>query len=215
MMDRKKAILAVAAVNALLLLTLFITALTTTPRPVVEREIKSPAFVELVSPPSLEVALETPPALCEPEATPVHVLPQPTPSATLLVQKTAEQETAASTPTPDAAPLQEIIVQKGDSLERIARKHHVSVDALLKCNNLSSTFLKAGQTLKIPAKTTAAAPTPVPPAESADYYVMKVGDTPWTIAIKHKIKVDELLKLNGLNEEKARRLKPGDRLRIK
>ncbi|NGX46548.1 MAG: hypothetical protein K940chlam2_01740, partial [Chlamydiae bacterium] len=41
------------------------------------------------------------------------------------------------------------------------------------------------------------------------------GDNPWTIAVKNRIKVDQLLKLNGLNEEKARCLKPGDRLRIR
>jgi hypothetical protein len=29
------------------------------------------------------------------------------------------------------------------------------------------------------------------------------------------MKVDELLKLNHLNEEKARKIKPGDRLRVR
>jgi LysM repeat protein len=55
------------------------------------------------------------------------------------------------------------------------------------------------------------------PAQSTgpDYYTVKVGDNPWMIAMKHHLKLEELLKLNGLNEEKARKLKPGDRLRIK
>jgi LysM repeat protein len=44
---------------------------------------------------------------------------------------------------------------------------------------------------------------------------MKVGENPWAIAIRHHMKLDELLRLNGLNEEKARKLKPGDRLRIR
>ncbi|HEY4254932.1 MAG TPA: LysM domain-containing protein, partial [Chlamydiales bacterium] len=51
--------------------------------------------------------------------------------------------------------------------------------------------------------------------KGADYYIVKVGDNPWTIAMKHHLKVEELLKLNGLNEQRARKLKPGDRLRIK
>ncbi|MCC6128147.1 MAG: LysM peptidoglycan-binding domain-containing protein [Chlamydiae bacterium] len=51
--------------------------------------------------------------------------------------------------------------------------------------------------------------------DSVTYYTVKVGDNPWTIAMKHNMKVEELLRLNGLNEEKARKLKPGDRLRTK
>jgi hypothetical protein len=32
--------------------------------------------------------------------------------------------------------------------------------------------------------------------------------------MKNQMKVDELLRLNNLDEEKAKRLKPGDQLRI-
>jgi LysM repeat protein len=52
-------------------------------------------------------------------------------------------------------------------------------------------------------------------ASAPDYYTVKVGDNPWTIAMKHHMKVEELLRINSLNEEKARKLKPGDRLRIR
>lgn len=51
-------------------------------------------------------------------------------------------------------------------------------------------------------------------SQEAKYYTVKSGDNPWSIAVKNKIKLDQLLKLNDLNEEKARRLKPGDKLRI-
>ncbi|NBO24125.1 MAG: LysM peptidoglycan-binding domain-containing protein [Chlamydiae bacterium] len=47
------------------------------------------------------------------------------------------------------------------------------------------------------------------------YYTVKNGDNPWTIATKNHIKVEELLKLNGLDSTKAKKIKPGDRLRIK
>lgn len=113
----------------------------------------------------------------------------------------------------------EVKVKKGDVLERIARQNHVSVDELMRANKLSSTRLKIGQTLKIPAQSAKgsvpAARTSVAAAESAQYYTIKNGDNPWTIAVKHHMKVDELLKLNNMNEDKARRLKPGDRIRIK
>ncbi len=51
--------------------------------------------------------------------------------------------------------------------------------------------------------------------KDAKYYIVKHGDNPWTIAVKNKIKVEELLRLNNLDESKAKKLKPGDQLRIK
>jgi peptidoglycan DL-endopeptidase LytF len=133
-------------------------------------------------------------------------------SPTPVMENTpAVAESAAET-------LKEVKVKKGDVLERIARQNHVSVDELMKANKLSSTRLKIGQTLKIPAQSAkgAAVRTSVASAtEGSQYYTIKNGDNPWTIAVKHHMKVDELLKLNNMNEDKARRLKPGDRIRIK
>ncbi|HEX2578787.1 MAG TPA: LysM peptidoglycan-binding domain-containing protein [Rhabdochlamydiaceae bacterium] len=113
--------------------------------------------------------------------------------------------------------LREVKVKKGDVLEKIARQNHVSVNDIMKANKLSSTRLKIGQTLKIPGKIPgklAKASTVAASGENAQYYTIKNGDNPWTIAVKHHMKVDELLKLNNMNEDKARRLKPGDRIRI-
>lgn len=116
----------------------------------------------------------------------------------------------------------EVMVKKGDALEKIARVHHTTVQELMRVNRLSSTQLKIGQVLKIPAtknaKTVAVSPksSSTPPQLSEEkYYIVKNGDNPWTIAVKNHMKVDELLKLNGLDEEKARKLKPGDQLRIR
>jgi LysM repeat protein len=112
-------------------------------------------------------------------------------------------------------------VKKGDMLEKIARNYHCSVDQIMTLNQLSSTNLRIGQLLKIPASSSqvsgssVAAQKPVQQEESPKYYIVKNGDNPWTIAVKNHLKVDELLKLNDLNEEKARRLKPGDQLRIR
>lgn len=118
----------------------------------------------------------------------------------------------------------EIKVKKGDVLEKIARQHRTTVDAIIACNQLSSTNLRIGQTLKIPAKKAAVAPaasvqtvtsTSTPPvADGHKYYTVKTGDNPWTIAVKNHMKVEELLKLNNLDQEKARKLKPGDKLLI-
>lgn len=115
----------------------------------------------------------------------------------------------------------EVTVKKGDVLEKIARQNGVSVEEIMKANHLTSTRLKIGQALKIPGKSstktrsTATASSSKTEEAGAQYYVVKNGDNPWTIAVKNRLKVEELLKLNELDEEKARRLKPGDKLRIR
>lgn len=109
-------------------------------------------------------------------------------------------------------------VKKGDTLEKLAKAHHTTVDEIIKLNHLPSSFLRVGQVLKLPQeKPSEAKPTQVEKSvvTGPEYYTVKVGDNPWMIANKHHLKLEELLKLNGLNEEKARKLKPGDRLRIK
>ena len=120
----------------------------------------------------------------------------------------------------------EIKVKKGDVLEKIARQHHTTVAAIMKTNQLTNTNLRIGQVLKIPNKAIKKAePSPIvfspqtpntglASASDAKYYTVKKGDSPWTIAVKNHLKVEELLKLNSMTEEQARRLKPGDKLRI-
>jgi len=120
----------------------------------------------------------------------------------------------------------EVKVKKGDILEKIARQNKTTVAEIMKCNKLATTNLKIGQTLKIPNKSgqkaapsTIAAPSTASSSASSagatKLYTIKNGDNPWTIAVKHHMKVDELLKLNNLDQEKARRLKPGDQIRVR
>lgn len=129
----------------------------------------------------------------------------------------ASSASTENTPSPLAAAAEpiykEVKVKKGDVLERIARQNRVSVQEIMRANHLTSTRLKIGQVLKIPAKASLAT-VPVS-SEGVQYYTIKSGDNPWTIAVKHQMKVEELLQLNGMDEAKARRLKPGDRIRIK
>ena len=55
-------------------------------------------------------------------------------------------------------------VKSGDTLSKIARTYGVTVKAIESENNLSTTQIKVGQKLKIPAKTEVAAPAPAPVA---------------------------------------------------
>jgi peptidoglycan endopeptidase LytF len=52
-------------------------------------------------------------------------------------------------------------------------------------------------------------------SDKEQFYTVKSGDSPWLIANKNDIKLEELLKLNNLDEAKAKKLQPGDRIRIK
>lgn len=132
----------------------------------------------------------------------------------------AQEPAPALSPQEAEAAFIEVKVKKGDFLDRIAKRNGSSVAAIMKCNHLTSTNLKIGQVLKIPrAKgSMAKAASRVAPAASGDqggYYIVKRGDNPWTIAAKNKIKVADLLRLNNLDQESARQLKAGDRLRIR
>lgn len=126
-------------------------------------------------------------------------------------------------PVPTNVKIVEVTVKKGDALEKIARANGTTVDAIMKASQLSTDKLKVGQVLKVPVNPVKAAPKPAaqtakPAAEKtiaqAEYYTIKAGDNPWKIAKQFNLKVDELLKLNNLDEERARNLKIGDKVRV-
>lgn len=225
-MNRKNTILIAVLINAGLLALLFVAALTmqeeTAPKNTLVKEepieLELPKFDDTAHYQELAslTLLETPKALEKgvEENAFVHKLP-PMVAEPLSVQQVAPVETPVSLK-PVSTPLNEIVVKKGDSLEKIAKANHTSVDEIIKLNHLPSTFLKVGQVLKLPQGRSSVRSIEKPVADiAAEYYVMKVGENPWAVAQKHHMKLDELLKLNGLNEEKARKLKPGDRLRIR
>jgi LysM repeat protein len=228
MINRKNTILLAVLINAGLLLVLFVTALTSkdeiapvTPVNMAESVAPLPLFGEEIA---AAEPVATPEALGEPVAIApsplVHALPPLVqPVAPAIAIEASPQIPVAAAPAPKTPSMREVVVKKGESLERIAKTHRTTVDEIIKLNHLSSSFLRVGQIIKVPAEKSASIATAIVSTASADkgadYYVVKVGDNPWTIAMKHHLKVEELLKLNGLNEQKARKLKPGDRLRVK
>jgi len=133
------------------------------------------------------------------------------------------QPAMASSYTKGSSNYVEVVVKRGDVLERIARSNGVSVDEIMKANNLADSKLRIGQTLRIPSKSTKAVRSEIASNEgstslegsSAQYYTVRSGDNPWTIASKHHISLKDLLRLNNLDEAKSRNLKPGDKLRVK
>ena len=81
------------------------------------------------------------------------------------------------------------IVQKGDSLWSIANKYGITVQDLKKINNLSSNMISVGQKLLVVDNE----------SNFINYYIVKKGDTLYSIANKYGLSVDELKKMNNLS----------------
>lgn len=83
-------------------------------------------------------------------------------------------------------------VKSGDSLWSISRKFGITVDELKNANNLSSNLLSIGQNLIIPGKEAQAA---------SGEYVVKKGDTLYSIARKYNTSVDNLKSINNITTD--------------
>lgn len=81
----------------------------------------------------------------------------------------------------------EYVVKKGDTLYGIANKYNVSVDNLKSYNNLSTDSLSIGQIIKIPDNKV-----------NSNEYVVKSGDSLYSISKKYGVSVDELMSVNNL-----------------
>lgn len=79
------------------------------------------------------------------------------------------------------------IVKPGDSLYKIANMYGMSVNELKALNNLSSNLLSIGQELKV--KESANIP--------ANTYIVRSGDSLYSIAKRFNISVDELKRVNN------------------
>lgn len=133
-----------------------------------------------------------------------------------IPQTSTSDKTATSQET-----LIEVTVKKGDVLEKIAKAHGTTVAAIKKANQLKNERLQIGQVLKIPIKKDEKNVQPQA-KKSADsqvaegtYYTIKSGDNPWKIAKQFNVGYEDIIRLNNLDEEKARNLKAGDKIRVK
>lgn len=233
-MSRRDTILVAILINAGLLLVLFITAMTTEhevlnedhkaavlaqKEPVQEREgsarsRKSTAGDEVdeVLAKEMQRAVEKPVLLSKRQEKQEVVQTVETKEAQepVFLEETEEKKYV------------EVTVKSGDFLEKIAKANATTVDEIMRVNHLSSTRLRIGQILLVPlpsedeiAQKLADETGEQVRQEAVEYYTVKSGDNPWLIAMKHRMKLEDLLRLNDLNEEKARRLNPGDRIRIR
>lgn len=131
-------------------------------------------------------------------------------------------ETTATVPPRSVAAAQpaggtKIIVGTSDTLDVLAKRYHVTPQAILAANGYKGPrALSPGQQLVIPHPTTAAAPASAPAAKpvgapSSTHFV-NAGDTLASIARKNHISAAELARANGLDP--SAKLKLGTRLTV-
>lgn len=91
-------------------------------------------------------------------------------------------------------------VKRGDTLYSIAKRFNLSVEELMRLNNLRTSNLSLGQTLivsktKVSVKTNSSGHT---------LYTVKKGDTLFSIAKKFGVSVEDIKRLNDLKDHKLR-----------
>lgn len=104
--------------------------------------------------------------------------------------------TLTATAVPAAA--DDYVVQPGDTVSHIARRHGVSVQAVVAANGLDSrASIRAGQVLTLP--TAAAAPALVAPAPASLTHTVVQGDTVSTLATRYGTTVTAIVNANSLD----------------
>ena len=131
-------------------------------------------------------------------------------------------------PTTSAPNLPDLIthrVKRGETIASIARKHRTTVAAIRQENGLRrNSRVRVGQVLRIPVRSRTSTPSQVASSSartarnsnshssegSPSIYVVRSGDTLWSISQRYSLSVDELRRLNGLSRRST--IKPGQRL---
>ncbi len=105
-------------------------------------------------------------------------------------------------------------VKAGDTLYKIANMHGISVVQLMEWNQLNSSNIYVGTTLKVNATVPVSVekPTPTTPAPSANsVYTVKSGDSLWRISQTHGVTVAQIKAWNNL---KSDFIAPGQVLKV-
>lgn len=162
------------------------------------------------------------PEMTESNLPPAFVEPAPPPATTSTPPVVVAAPVVPEMPVPPpvvAADATEYSVVKGDYLEKIAKKFHVSVKAITDANpGIEPTKLKIGQKIYIPAPATpgasvvpSAAPAETASAGGEQIYTVKSGDTLIHIARQFGTTQKAISAANNL---KTTSIKVGQKLRI-
>lgn len=91
-------------------------------------------------------------------------------------------------------------IQPGDSVWHFAQKYGVSIQSIETLNKINSDthLIYAGSSLEIPTANKAATPKQTSTKPVTNTYVVKTGDTLWSIARAHNMSVDSLRSMNNI-----------------
>ncbi|MFH2220183.1 MAG: LysM peptidoglycan-binding domain-containing protein [Pseudomonadota bacterium] len=99
------------------------------------------------------------------------------------------------------------VVRKGDSLWILAKRYGTTTKEIQGKNNLSTTALYIGQVLKIPGDGDEG-----PSRNELKTYLVKQGDSPFQISQRHKMPLEQLLRINRLTPRST--IYPGQKLYV-
>lgn len=99
-------------------------------------------------------------------------------------------------------------VRPGESLWVIARRHGVTVSDLRNWNGLgNSSLIRPGQRLVVETSGRGT------PARKPVEYIVRRGDSIWSIARRHSVAMNDLMRWNGLTEDSI--LRPGQKITLR
>ncbi len=104
-------------------------------------------------------------------------------------------------------------IQRGETLYSLARKYGVSVSDITAANGITdATKVNAGQSIRIPTKSSFVPNSSVSSVTATDEYKIQRGDTYYSLSRKYGISVNELLEMNDLEANSV--LKIGQVLKV-
>ncbi len=113
-----------------------------------------------------------------------------TPGQSLIIRTDAEAPEEPAEPEEPA--FQEYTVRSGDTIWQISRRFGVSMQDIIDLNNITNASrIYPGQVLRIPVPTQ-------PPAPGQRVYVVRPGDSLWTISRRFGVSIDDILAANDL-----------------
>lgn len=106
-------------------------------------------------------------------------------------------------------------VKSGDTLSVLAQKHKTTTKQIQRANNMSGSNIRVGRHILIPVamqdgeSISAQLAARTQKSHGSGYrttYVVKSGDSLWTIARSEKVSIDQITKWNGLSKKKPLRI---------
>jgi membrane-bound lytic murein transglycosylase D len=105
------------------------------------------------------------------------------------------------------------LIKSGDTLTDIAQRHHTNVSLLQQANGLASSRINSGDDLLIPQLVAGASDYDLLASRVPQTYVVRPGDSLWSIARSHGVSVSELVSWNGATADDV--IRAGDELIVR